>query len=264
MAKTSANAISASASVRERLKAWFRHPLGQYLMECEQGILDELLPNLFGYHIIQLGLLTEGELLRTSPITHRVCVQLEAEGDLHSAADLQCTTESIPLAPDSIDVVVLQHVLEYSPNPHKLLREIHRTLIGEGHLIIIGFNPRSFCGIWRTMLAWRDEPPWNGQFFSINRIKDWFSLLDFELVDIRRFFYRPPFRNMNIMEKLGFLEKLGNYCWSVFGGIYIIVVKKHVIPLTPIKVGWHKRRDMIASGFAEPTARCHCNGHGSF
>lgn len=239
---------------------WFSRPLGQYLLEREQDILDDLLPNLFGYHIMQFGLLSDGELLRGSPISHRICVQLESEGELHAAADLHCTTDKLPLATDSVDVVVLQHVLEYSANPHKLLREIQRILIGEGHLIIIGFNPRSFCGIWRSLLAWRDEPPWNGQFFSLHRIDDWFSLLDFEVVEVKRFFYRPPFMNMKLMRKLDFLEKLGSYCWSVFGSIYIIVVKKRVVPLTPIKVSWHKRRDMIASGIAEPTARC--QGHG--
>jgi len=57
-----------------------------------------------------------------------------------------------------------------------------------------------------------------------------------------------------LLDRFVFLEKLGSYCWSVFGGIYIIVVRKRVVPLTPIKLIWHKRRHMIESSMAKPTA----------
>jgi SAM-dependent methyltransferase len=219
-----------------RLKDWFERPLGNYIRERERQILDAILPNLFGYHFIQLGTIFGDSILESTRIGHRICVQLEEEGQQQTGADLVCASDSLPIASDTIDVVVLPHILEYSPNPHKLLREIERIMIGEGHLVITGFNPWSLCGLWRLLLAWRDEPPWNGHFFSYTRIKDWFSLLDFEVIRIERFFYRPPLMNMKLLNRLSFLEKLGNYCWSIFGGIYIIVVRKRVIPLTPVKI----------------------------
>ena len=239
---------------RDGVKRWFEKPLGAYLLEREQYIMSRILPNLFGFHILQIGSIGTDDLLGSSRISHQIVMNLEDElpsGD----ACLQCSTECLSIASDSIDVVVLPHVLEFCANPHKMLREIERILIGEGHLVIIGFNPLSFCGLWRLFLAWRDDPPWNGLFFSFARIKDWFSLLDFEIIRIERFFYKPPLINMTIMGKLHFLEKLGNYCCSYFGGIHIIVAKKRVVPLTPISLTWHKRRKMIASGIAEPTTR---------
>ncbi|MEX2354001.1 MAG: methyltransferase domain-containing protein [Gammaproteobacteria bacterium] len=249
------NTKSVTDSVRKRLQAWFERPLGQYLLEREQAVLDRILPNLFGYHLMQIGLLYRDNFLNSSCISHRILVQLDEEGELQQGADMQCAQDYIPLAADSVDVVVLPHVLEYSANPHRLLREIERILIGEGHLIIIGFNPWSFCGVWRALLAWRDEPPWSGHFFSYGRLRDWFSLLDFEQVHIERFFYLPPFRNMKLIRKLDFIEKIGSYCCPFVGGVNVIVVKKRVIPLTPVKLIWHKKRSMIESGLAEPTAR---------
>jgi SAM-dependent methyltransferase len=257
---SSANSGQDGTSARARLQAWFNRPLGLYLLDREQAILDRILPDLFGYHFMQIGLLGKDRFLNSTRISHHIVAQLEEEGDLQQGVSLRCGQDHLPIAPDSMDVVLLPHVLEYSPNPHKLLREVERILIGEGHLIIIGFNPWSLCGIWRLLLAWRDEPPWSGHFFSFTRIKDWFSLLDFEVVRKERFFYLPPLANLNLVRKLKFLEKLGNYCWSVFGGIYIIVVKKRVVPLTSIKVIWHKRRSMIEAGIAEPTARRQGNG----
>lgn len=249
------NLNSRALSISSRLKIWFGRPLGSYIRERERQILDGILPDLFGYHFMQIGTLFDDSILESTRIGHRIVVQLEEEGGIQSDADMLCASDFLPIASDTMDVVVLPHVLEYSQNPHKLLREIERILIGEGHLVITGFNPWSLCGIWRLLLAWRDEPPWSGHFFSYARIKDWFSLLDFELVRIDRFFYRPPLMNMKLMDKLSFLEKLGNYCWSVFGGVYIIVGRKRVVPLTPVKLIWHNRRRMIESGIAEPTAR---------
>ncbi len=239
---------------RERVKRWFEQPLGVSLLDRERSIISTILPNLFGFHVMQIGSICTDDFLGSSRISHQILMSLEDE--LPSGrAGLQCSAEFLPIASDSMDVVVLPHVLEFCSNPHKMLREIERILIGEGHLVIIGFNPLSFCGLWRLFLAWRDDPPWNGLFFSFNRIKDWFSLLDFEIIRIERFFHKPPLMNMNIMSKLNFLEKLGNYGWSYFGGIHIIVAKKRVIPLTPISATWYKRRKMISSGIVEPTTR---------
>lgn len=238
-----------------RLKQWFEHAPGNLIRERECTSLEAILPDLFGYHFMQIGMLFCESLCESTRIGHHIQVQLEEEGVRQPRAGLMCPSDSLPFASDSIDVVVLPHVLEYAGNPHKLLREIERVLIGEGHLVITGFNPWSLCGLWRFMLAWRDEPPWSGRFFSYARIKDWFSLLDLEVVRIERAFYRPPLSSARMLQRLSFLEKLGNYCWSMFGGIYIIVVRKRVAPLTPVRLNWHKRRRMIEAGLAEPTAR---------
>jgi SAM-dependent methyltransferase len=251
----SSNKQSATLSVLERLNLWFSEPLGQHLLESEQLLLEKILPDLFGYHLVQISQLSGSNLIDSTRISHTIIIQREDEGDLYNGTALLANAEFLPIATESIDVVVLPHVLEYSANPHKILREIERILIGDGHLIILGFNPWSFFGIWRILLAWRDEPPWCGHFFSFHRIRDWFTLLDFELVRLDRVVYRPPIKNIKVMRKLEFLEKLGKFCWSIFGGIYIVVVRKRVVSLTPVKDIWLKKRSMIKSGIVEPTTR---------
>lgn len=239
---------------REKLKSWFSHSLGGDLLEQESCMLGQILPNLFGFHILQIGSLSQKQFLADSCISHKVLMQLEEELACSDTA-LQCSADYLPILSDSIDVVVLPHLLEFRDSPYQLLREVERVLIGEGYLIIIGFNPWSFCGLWRIFLAWRDEPPWNGHFYGMARIKDWLSLLGFELVKTEKFFYRPPLQNMRIMRKLFFMEKLGKFFWPWFGSVQIIVAKKRVIPLTPLKVNLRDRRSVITSGIAEPTTR---------
>lgn len=231
------------------------NPLGILLFEAERARVNQLLTDLLGYHIVQLGCLKEDSYIKSSRISHKVILKFENDGDDECLCDLVGDEDTLAIASDCMDVIFMPHVLEFASNPHRLLREVGRVLIGDGHVVIIGFSPWSLWGLWRVFLAWRDLPPWCGHFYGMSRLKDWLSLLDFELVHVERFFFRPPIKNSRVMSRLAFLEKLGKYCWSYFGGAYIIVAKKRVIPLTPVKIRWRDKRHMINSGLAEPTTR---------
>ena len=47
----------------------------------------------------------------------------------------------LPIASDSVDLVILMHHLSNTSEPHAMLRETFRILIPEGKLLIIDFNP---------------------------------------------------------------------------------------------------------------------------
>ena len=253
--ESSESTVTGELTTRQLLRQWFSGPLGELLLKDEQGKVNQALADLFGYHIVQLGCLHDDAFIKSSRISHKFILQLEEENNEGCPAGVISSADSLPLASDSMDVVFIPHVLEYTDNPHRLLREVARVLIGDGHVVLVGFSPWSLWGLWRLFQAWREIPPWCGHFFGLARIKDWLSLLDFELVRIDRFFFRPPLQNTGIMRRLGFLEKLGKYCWSWFGGAYIIIARKRVIPLTPIKMRWRDKRSVINSGIAEPSTR---------
>lgn len=236
------------------MRAWFARLPGSDLVQQELRIMQRLLPRMFGYHIVQIGAAAAKPYYSDSPISHRMLLQVEDEGRMDGTS-LQCSTDALPILAESMDVVMLPHTLEFTATPHKLLRECERILIEEGYLIIIGFNPWSLCGLWRLFLSWRGLPPWNGHFYSHKRIHDWLSLLDLELIRTERCFYRPPLQRTVLMRRLGFLEKLGGYCWSYFGGVHIMVARKRVVALTPLKVSWRSERRVIGAGVAEPSAR---------
>lgn len=220
----------------------------------ERAALARILPDLFGYHLAQLGSHFGGELLESSRIAHRFVVALHA-GAQPAPAALVCAADALPLAADSVDVLVLPHVLEFADNPHRVLREAERVLIGDGHLVLMGFNPWSWWGLWRLLLGWRDAVPWCGHFYGQSRMRDWLQLLDFELLQVVRLFFRPPLRRARALARLQWLENLGRHAWPVFGGAYLLVAQKRVLPLTPGRVRWSMRRSMITAGLAEPSAR---------
>lgn len=237
------------------LLKWFNGNLGQSVLAIERSRVSRVLPDLFGYHILQVGELADVHLLDSSRINHKIIAAQVGRNDPEKSAGLYCKSEALPVASECMDVVVLPHLLEFTDNPHQILRETERVLIGEGHVIILGFNPWSLWGLWRLFLAWRERPPWSAHYIGLTRLKDWLTLLDFEIIKTERFYFRPPLENTTIINKLQFMEPLGRYCWSFFGGVYMLVAKKRVISMTPIKLQWQTRRRMIASGLIEPSAR---------
>ena len=216
----------------------------------ETARLSAILSNLFGYHLLQVGQLGDADLLAGSRITHRVVVGVEADSE--ARIGLYARADALPLASDSTDVVVLPHTLEFEADPHQVLRETERVLIPEGHVVILGFNPWSLWGLWRLFLRRGAYPPWCGNFRSLTRIKDWLALLGFDTIEEHGYFFRPPLQNVRVMQKLSFMENLGARWWPGLAGCYVLLARKRVATLTPIKPSWRRSR-LVNAGVVEPT-----------
>ncbi len=240
-------------NLARRQRAWYRLRLGRLLLEEERARLEEILPNLFGYHLLQIGRMADTDLLLTSRITHRIVI--DADGDTNNAMPgLVACPDALPIASDSVDVVILPHTLELEADPHQVLREVERVLIAEGSLVIAGFNPWSLWGLWRLVLARGGYPPWCGRFISLVRIRDWLALLGFDEVQVQPYFFRPPLHHEGLMKKLNFMERLGARGWPQLSGAYLLVAKKRVSTLTPIMPNWSRERRVVNRGL-EPTTR---------
>ena len=235
------------------LRAWFETLPGGQIAVVEGQLLGRFLADLFGFHIVQLGCHHRDNLLDGSRIAHQVRVDLGHT--LNVNADMHCIEDALPLAANSIDVVVLPHVLEYALDVHRVLREAERVLVGEGHMVILGFNPWSWCGLWSALAGWQGRMPWHGRFIGAARLKDWLKLLGFDIIHIARGGYRPPVHGHGLNRRLEFMERLGAFCWPPLSNVYLIVARKRVEGLTPLRASWRQRRRLVAGGVVEPTAR---------
>jgi SAM-dependent methyltransferase len=149
----------------------------------------------------------------------------------------------------------MPHVLEFANDPRRVLREAERVLIGEGHLVIVGFNPFSWYGVGSLLLRWQGAVPWSGRFIALGRVKDWVQLLGFEVMRVERAVFRPPLAAANLGRRLEFLERLGAYLWPGMGAVYVLLARKRVEGLTPLRASWRQRRRLMAGGVVEPTVR---------
>jgi SAM-dependent methyltransferase len=237
------------------LNEWFLTPLGERLLQAEIREVHRYLPQLFGYHLVQVGGVGQGDLLQSSRIMQRYVLSYYLETVPPPYTLIRSELDCLPLAADSIDVIVLPHVLEFEDQPHEILREVERVLIPEGIVIILGFNPISLWGAWRWFLANEKSAPWCGKFMTMLRIKDWLSLLGFEKIEQRTFFFTPPFRSHYLQST--WLEQIGNRWFYNFGAAYLLIAKKKVTTLTPIKPKWLYSHVLIGGVPASPQLHRH-------
>ena len=236
--------ISAGSSpnpARAGLSTWLKSETGSILAGYEQEKIAGIVTGLFGYHIIQIGRYGDGILASAGRIRNKIELHLVEDGMQDCRCGVLSNIASLPFAAHSIDVVLLPHVLEFTSDPGAVLKEIDRVLIEDGRLVIAGFNPWSLWGLWRLLPGRRNLPPWNGRFHGTARLRQWLSMLGYELLEVERFFFRPPFRHERLLRRSVYLEKLGKICWPFFGAAYIVVAQKRRVPVTPIKMSWRKK-----------------------
>lgn len=214
---------------------WFQQDPGAHLIEVERKLLESILPKLHGYHLLFLGEPQLQPLIQASLISHQVLLFPELSVDSNVSSFIQGDLNTLPILNNSVDVVMLSHLLEHAAHPHEVLRETHRILIPEGHIIITGFNPMSFWGTWHAVKKLRGQLPPQGKMLTMNRMKDWLALLNFQITTSKMFYFRPPFICSKDNRNARWLEKTGEKYWPFWGGAYIIVAVKRVIPLTPVR-----------------------------
>ena len=227
------------------LTDWFQGDCGQLVLEQERAELDTILPSLFGYHLLQMSVSEGVELASSSPIHHRIslgCTPPRQQA-VAPGCTVQCCAhvDSLPFETDAVDVVLLHHLLEFSHNPHQVLKEAHRVLMPRGHLVIISFNRYSLLGLWKWVASLiSTRPHWQYNAITRRRLHDWFKFLDLEETSMTTTFYRPPCQNGALLGKLGVVERLGRLLRLPFGGVTIIVARKDVHAVTPIRAPWEK------------------------
>lgn len=218
----------------EKLDRWYHKPLGRALLRAESEQLSTLLPNMFGYYLLQLGLTSQHAWLSDSPIRNKVFLSPE---HFDRQASLICPIETLPFPENSIDVILIPHTLDLISNPARVLEEACRVLIPEGHLIIFGFNPISFWGLFRLFKS-KTKVPWLSHSATSQKMRVMLKELAMEVESVNSFFYRLPFKNIDLLRKTLFLESIGKIIWPYPGNAYCLVAKKSMATPTLIKPKW--------------------------
>jgi len=227
----------------QTLADWFSTPLGAYLLECELKHIDDAIADVFGYNALQLGL-PEYDFLRASRIPFKC--RIAPSG----AVGLRAEFFDLPIATNSIDLLLMPHALEFSPHPHQILREVQRVLMPEGHAVIACFNPWSLWGVRRLFSGRPGTYPWRGRFVNLPRLKDWLALLELEIDAGHMGCYLPPCNQPKWIQRFRFMEAVGTRWWPIAGGVYFLHVVKRVRGMRVIMPKWReqlaRRRNLAA------------------
>ena len=250
------NAVRKYNGARSSLSGWLATPPGAHLLDWELTQFDGATEDVFGFRAAQVGL-PEIDFLRANRIPYRFSIALEP-GGIVAADALQ-----LPLAAQSIDLLVLPHVLEFHTDPHQVLREAERVLRPEGQLVLSGFNTLSLWRL-RQIFADRSAAPWNAHFIGLLRLRDWLRLLGFELNGGMFGRYAPPLRRVDWLRRFDFMEKAGARWWPIAGGVYVIRAIKRVHGMILIAPAWRQERARRRALAAIPQKNEHAtqsNGH---
>ena len=235
------------------LRDSFSHGAGARLLDAERELLERLSEDVFGYHLIQLQDYGHGiATLNSCPIKFRSL--LDQGSEMFDGLAAQAASEQLPLASDSVDLVVLPHTLDFALDPQQVLREAERILIPEGRVLIVGFNPFSLWGMWRLALRWRGDVPWCGHFLSYRRIVDWLGLLGFDVEYTDVCAMAPPVRREGWARRMSKVESLGRRVWPMVAGVYTVRAVKRVSTVRPIRAPWPGLR-VFGPRAIEPSTR---------
>lgn len=124
-------------------QAWLAQPSTQHLLEDGRAWLQLQLSKHAGSYLVNYRPLFSDF---DSPVKHQVCM---AKAQEHSAVSVQviASDQGWPLMANAVDVVILQHCLEFSDVPEHLLQQAVQCLRPGGHLLIQMINPLSCSGL---------------------------------------------------------------------------------------------------------------------
>jgi SAM-dependent methyltransferase len=252
------------------LGAWLQTETGLYVRDWEQAHLNALTSDIFGFHALQIGLpqictlqanrmpyrwLTDKHIPAPAVVARPSANMSRAWGDVDTDERGEPVADNaipvvvshdfteLPFASQSVDLVVLPHLLEFAAEPHQVLREVERVLIPEGQLIISGFNPASLWGMRQAAghLTGGAFLPRDGEFISPSRLKDWLKLLNMEVGRGQFGCYAPPFATQKWLHRFGFMESAGTRWWPYFGAVYVVRAIKRVQGMRLVGPIWNKR-----------------------
>ena len=237
---------------------WLRSTLGRrvYALECKH--VAEALTQVFGWQLLQIGLWGDDHGLIAEARTQQKTVlatqapRVSQDRTVGGVPLALSRADSMAIASDSIDAVLLPHTLERVADPHAVLREVERIIMGEGHLIVLGFRPFSMWGT-RNLFAGNGFPPGTERLLGERRVRDWLKLLGFDIVDAKRYLFTFPFgRAAPGIQR--FLETVGERAWPLFAGAYLLKARKRVYSATPIRIRLRAKTSVVG-GLVEPAAR---------
>ncbi len=256
---------------------WFGTPAGRYLLEWERGRCDAAVADIFGYHGVQLGMpLFDGLSANRMPHRwlaagpHDLAHAAEVAAAVAAAAGTEAAPAAVQLLPhalaadftalpfeaNSLDLVLMPHTLELSPDPHATLREVERVLVPEGKVVICGLNPASLWG-WKQRRARLGRSlglDWGWLPDAIDpigywRLRDWLRLLSFEVESGQFGCWRPAMRSQRWMDRYAWMDGLGDRWFPIFGAAYFVVATKRVPGMRLLERPWKAR---AARGAAAP------------
>ncbi|CAA9889887.1 Methyltransferase type 11 [Candidatus Methylobacter favarea] len=213
---------------RDFLFAWYQTPRGKLLQQLEADYLQRSITVSCQQIVLQIGGLGwENDFIDCSLYKNFTVLDAKNVG-CQEGQKIQAKSYNLPLKSESVDMVIMPHLLEFDANRFQTIREVERVLKPEGIVLVLNFNPWS---IWvRYQYIWdkRMADTWRGHFISRSRILDWLKVLNFEVTVSSQF-------NFNSVTSTHgkFIANKHSFTATAYA-VKAIKRRYNLIPLTPV------------------------------
>jgi SAM-dependent methyltransferase len=165
---------------RQAFLEWYNvATAGQILQTLEASYLQSALKLTYNQRTLQVGRLGSETLYIDSDFMGDfILLDVDSIHAATPARRISATADELPIASESVDTLILPHIIEFAIHRHQILREVERVLKPEGRLFILGLNPWSPHRIIQHLP--RNPHFWRTNFVSRQRLLDWLSLLKFD------------------------------------------------------------------------------------
>jgi SAM-dependent methyltransferase len=230
------------------LTDFYRRPLGQMVRRLLSHRLRARARNVAGQTVIGLGFATPYLSMFRGEARCVGALMPAAQGALVWPSEDAVQTalvdeEHLPLADNSVDLLIGIHCLEMAERVRPLLRELWRVLRPDGRLILIVTNRTS---IWARL----DRTPFgHGRPFSRGQIERLLADSLFAAGEWSHALHVPPLEWSFIMRSSPAFERAGARLTPGIGGVILVEARKELAQ----PIGGHRQRQR--SGMFAPIGR---------
>lgn len=239
---------------RNQFLEWYTSSAAKLFRTTEIASLQQLIATIFGYYCVQIGWIGyEDELYSKSKIRQHVIVDAQKR-NFFRYPSLICDVQQLSIATDSVDAVLLPHVIEFIGNTSQLMGEVERILIPEGRVVIVGFNPLNPWALWQlNRFNWANHNE-SQEFFSHWKVRDCLKVHGFEVESIDMNYFIMPKQGDYLGQHFKAMSDFTQDWCPFLYGCYVIVAQKTMSTFTLIKPRWRPRRSLLTAGVVEPTS----------
>ncbi|MEA1938239.1 MAG: methyltransferase domain-containing protein [Pseudomonadota bacterium] len=137
-------------------------------------------------------------------------------------------TDSLPLADNSLDRILLIHLFETEDNLRIAMREVWRVLDGGGRLLVVAPNR---AGVWARTIG---TPFAQGKPYTTGQLERELRDMMFVPEHSTTALFAPPLPRRWVLRLMPLIERIGTRWLSFTGGVVIIEAGKRVYAPTPV------------------------------
>jgi SAM-dependent methyltransferase len=216
---------------RQRFLCWYRStPAGASLQACEGSLICAMLKGTYNERILQVESFGSAQCSARNELYTRIIFLKKDNIPYDNTQPLQVQGEmtELPFANDSMDKVILPHVIEFDNSPKAVLDECVRILKPEGELIVFAFNPWHLKAL-KLLFSYADYQ-YRGNTIHRSLLEKWLHLLECDTTLAAGLNIGAPSSIIDTKTYWGRIR-------AQFSAVYVLKARKHRLkPVSPLTV----------------------------